>query len=304
MTTRVCNFSAGPAAMPEPVLQRAQAELLDWHGSGMSVMEMSHRGSRVHVDHRARPKRDLRDAARRFRRTTSVLFLQGGAIAQFAAVPAEPAAAGRASPTTSTPATGRQKAIAEAQQVRRRQRRGVERRCRNFTYVPPQSAWKLSTDARVRARLRPTRRSAASNIHWIPDTGSVPLVADTSSHILSRPLDVSKFGLIYAGAQKNIGPAGLTIVIVRDDLTRSRAPRHARACSTTRCRPKADSMFNTPPTFAIYLAGLTFKWLLSAGRPRGNRARQRREGAGAAMRRSTAPDFYRNPGATGGPLAR
>ena len=133
---------------------------------------------------------------------------------------------------------------------------------RNFTYVPKQSAWKLRPDAAY-VHVCTNETIGGVEFHWMPDTGEVPLVADMSSHILSRPLDVSKFGLIYAGAQKNIGPAGLMIVIVREDLLGHALPEHADVLDY-KLQAEADSMLNTPPTFSIYIAGLVFKWLQSA----------------------------------------
>lgn len=257
--TRVWNFSAGPAAMPEPVLQRAQAELLDWHGRGMSIMEMSHRGADF-VSVATKAEADLRELlgiGARYR----VLFMQGGALAQNAIVPLNLLPPGGVADYIDT-GHWSLKSIAE---VRKYGRVNVAASSADaqYTRVPDRSTWRLSEDA---SYVHVTTNETIGGVEypWVPDTGSVPLVADASSHLLSRPLDVARFGLIYAGAQKNIGPAGLTLVIVRDDLT-GRARRECPSVFDYAIQAKADSMFNTPSTFGVYLAGLTFQWLLAQG---------------------------------------
>ena len=288
MTHRVYNFSAGPAAMPEPVLQRAQAELLDWHGSGMSVMEMSHRGSHF-MSILAKAEADLRgllDIPPNYR----VLFLQGGALAQNAAVPLNLLPADGIADYIDT-GHWAQKSIAEAHKYGR-VNVAASSADANYTYIPPQSAWKRSERA---SYVHVTTNETIGGVEYfrVPDTGAVPLVADASSHILSRPFDVARFGVIYAGAQKNIGPAGLTVVIVRDDLT-GRARRECPSVFDYAVQAKADSMFNTPATFAIYLAGLTFEWLLAQGGlaaiERANIAK-----AQALYAEIDRTGFYRNP---------
>ena len=259
MTGRVYNFSAGPAAMPEPVLQRAQAELLDYRGSGMSVMEMSHRGSHF-MAILAKAEADLRTLLA-IPAHYRVLFLQGGALGQNAAVPLNLLPADGVADYIDT-GHWAQKSIAEARKYGR-VNVAASSADAGYTYVPPQSAWQRSDGASY-VHVTPNETIGGVEYHRIPDTGDVPLVADASSHILSRPLDVGKFGVIYAGAQKNIGPAGLTVVIVRDDLT-GRARRECPSVLDYAVQAKADSMFNTPATFAIYLAGLTFEWLLAQG---------------------------------------
>ena len=259
MTHRVYNFSAGPAAMPEPVLQRAQAELLDYRGSGMSVMEMSHRGSHF-MAILAKAEADLRtllDIGDGYR----VLFLQGGALGQNAAVPLNLLAPNGIADYIDT-GHWAQKSIAEAQKYGRVNVAGSSAD-QQYTCVPPVSSWQRSADA---SYVHITTNETIGGVEWfaIPDVGGTPLVADASSHILSRPLEVARFGVIYAGAQKNIGPAGLTVVIVRNDLT-GRARRECPSVFDYAVQAKADSMFNTPATFAIYLAGLTFEWLLAQG---------------------------------------
>ncbi|MCC7487364.1 MAG: 3-phosphoserine/phosphohydroxythreonine transaminase [Burkholderiales bacterium] len=256
---RVFNFGAGPATLPEPVLEQAAAEMLDWHGTGMSVMEMSHRG-KAFIGIHARAEADLRELLA-VPKNYKVLFLHGGAAAQFAMVPMN-LLRGRtvAAYVNSGHWSGR--AIAEA-----------KRYCKvdiaassadaNFTYAPAQERWSIDPGA---AYVHYTSNETIGGVefHWIPDTGAIPLVADASSHILSRPLDVSRFGLVYAGAQKNIGPAGVAIVIVREDLI-GRASPLTPAIFDYRVQAEADSMHNTPPGYAIYLAGLVFQWLKKLG---------------------------------------
>jgi phosphoserine aminotransferase len=288
MTHRVYNFSAGPAAMPEPVLQRAQAELLDYRGSGMSVMEMSHRGSHF-MAILAKAEADLR-ALLAIPAHYRVLFLQGGAIGQNAAVPLNLLPPDGVADYIDT-GHWAQKSIEEARKYGR-VNVAASSADEKYTYVPPQSAWQTSKDASY-VHVTTNETIGGVEYFWIPDTGGVPLVADASSHILSRPLDVAKFGVVYAGAQKNVGPAGLTVVIVRDDLT-GRARQECPSVLDYAVQAKADSMFNTPPTFAIYLAGLTFEWLLAQGGlaaiERANIAK-----ADALYAEIDRTGFYRNP---------
>ena len=288
MTHRVYNFSAGPGAMPEPVLQRAQAELLDYRGSGMSVMEMSHRGSQF-MAILAKAEADLRtllDIGDGY----AVLFLQGGALGQNAGVPLNLLPPDGIADYIDT-GHWAQKSIAEAQKYGR-VNVAASSADQHYTYVPPVSSWQRSRHA---SYVHVTTNETIGGVEYfdIPDAGDTPLVADASSHILSRPLDVARFGVIYAGAQKNIGPAGLTVVIVRKDLI-GRARRECPSVFDYAVQAKADSMFNTPATFAIYLAGLTFEWLLAQGGlaaiERANIAKA--EALYAEIDRS---GFYRNP---------
>ncbi|KPK19280.1 MAG: MFS transporter [Betaproteobacteria bacterium SG8_41] len=256
---RVHNFGAGPAMLPEPVLQQAAAEMLDWHGSGMSVMEMSHRGKEFIAIH-AQAEADLRELLS-IPKNYKVLFLQGGAAAQFAVVPLNLL---RGKDRADYALTGywSKRAIAEA---RRYCKVNIAASSEDgkFSYAPAQDKWKLDPGA---AYVHMTSNETIDGVefHWVPETGDVPLVADASSHILSRPLDVGRFGLIYAGAQKNIGPAGLTIVIVREDLT-GQADPHTPSVFDYKVQAEADSMTNTPATYAIYIAGLVFQWLKQLG---------------------------------------
>lgn len=253
------NFSAGPAVLPKAVLQQAQAELPDWHGSGMSVMEMSHRGKEYMGIH-ARAEADLRELMG-IPGNYKVLFLQGGATQQFAMVPLN-LLRGKAAADYVNTGIWSKKAIVEAKKF-----------CdvnvvasgedRNFSYVPAFENWQLNPDAAY-LHYTPNETIGGVEFNWIPEVGEVPLVADMSSNILSRPVDVSRFGLIYAGAQKNIGPAGVTVVIVREDLL-GQVAAGTPTILDYKTHADADSMYNTPPTYAIYMAGLVFDWLKQQG---------------------------------------
>jgi phosphoserine aminotransferase len=257
--SRVFNFSAGPAALPEEVLGQARDEMLDWHGSGMSVMEMSHRGKEF-ISIAQQAEADLRELLA-IPAGYRVLFLQGGAIAENAIIPMN-LLRGKTSADYVNTGEWSKKSIKEAKKY-----------CtvnvvasaedQNFTYVPAQDTWKLSRDAAY-VHICSNETIGGVEYHWTPDTGAVPLVADMSSHILSRPVDVAKYGLIYGGAQKNVGPAGLTLVIVRDNLIGQALPITPSAFDF-KLQAEADSMYNTPPTYAVYIAGLVFQWLKKKG---------------------------------------
>ncbi len=254
---RVYNFSAGPAVLPEEVLQTAQAEMIDWHGSGMSVMEMSHRGKEF-MGIAEEAETDLRELLA-IPANYKVLFLQGGASAQFSMVPMN-LLRGRKSADYLNTGEWSKKAISEAKKFCT-VNVAASSEDRNFTYAPKEL--KLDRDAAY-VHYTPNETIGGVEFNWIPDTGDVPLVADMSSNILSRRIDVSRFGLIYAGAQKNIGPAGLTIVIVREDLI-GNPVAGIPAMLDYKIHADNDSMYNTPPTYAIYIAGLVFKWLKQTG---------------------------------------
>ena len=256
---RVFNFSAGPAVLPEPVLARAAEEMLDWHGSGMSVMEMSHRGPEFISIH-ARAEADLRELLA-IPKNYKVLFLQGGAAAQFAVIPMN-ILRGRTSADYVNTGQWSTKAIGEAKKYCK-VNVAASSQDANFTYVPKQAQWKLDANAAY-VHITSNETIGGVEFNWIPDTGDVPLVADASTHILSRPMDVSRYALIYAGAQKNIGPAGLTIVIVRDDLLGQSLPS-TPGVFDYKVQAENDSMYNTPATYAIYMAGLVFEWLKGLG---------------------------------------
>jgi len=257
--TRVFNFSAGPAALPEPVLRQAADEMLDWHGSGMSVMEMSHRGKEfiaIHAECEATLRELLAVPA-----NYKVVFMQGGAIAQNAVVPMN-LLRGRRSIDFVNTGEWSKKSIKEAKKYAE-VNIAASAEASGFTQVPTQDTWRLDPNAAY-VHICSNETIGGVEYHWTPDTGAVPLVADMSSNILSRPIDVSRYGLIYCGAQKNIGPAGLTIVIVRDDLIGQALPITPSAFDY-KTQAEADSMYNTPPTYAIYIAGLVFQWLKAQG---------------------------------------
>src|SRR3989441_4330308 len=257
--TRVFNFSAGPAVLPEPVLRTAADEMLDWHGSGMSVMEMSHRGKEFIAIHAEAESliRELLSIPPNYK----VLFLQGGAIGQNAFVPMN-LLRGRSGADYINTGEWSKKSIKEAKKYCT-VNIAASAEDKDFTYVPEQSTWKLSPDAAY-VHVCTNETIGGVEYHWTPDTGDVPLVADASSHILSQPVDVSRYGLIYAGAQKNMGPSGLTIVIVRDDLIGNALPVTPSVFDLKQ-QADNDSMLNTPPTYAIYIAGLVFNWLKAQG---------------------------------------
>jgi phosphoserine aminotransferase len=284
----IFNFSAGPAVLPTEVLAQAREELLDWHGSGMSVMEMSHRGKEF-ISIAESAEKDLRELLA-LPTTYKVLFLQGGASAQFAMIPMNLLRNRKRADYIHTGEWAK-KAIGEAGKFCA-VNVAASGEDRKFTYAPKQSVWKLDAEA---AYVHYTGNETIGGVefHWIPQTGDVPLVCDLSSSLLSRPLDVSRFGLVYAGAQKNIGPAGLTIVIVREDLV-----GHAQAGTPSvfdyKVQADNDSMYNTPPTYAIYIAGLVFQWLKKkgglAGMEKINIAK-----AGLLYELLDADGFYRSP---------
>jgi phosphoserine aminotransferase len=257
--SRVWNFSAGPAALPEAVLRRAQAEMLDWNGSGASVMELSHRGKRF-VELAA-------DAERRLRGLLAVpagykvLFLQGGATQHFAQIPMNLAPEGGSADYIVT-GHWSEKAVREASPYIDARVAGSSASA-NFLDLPPRDTWTLNPAAAY-VHYTPNETIQGVEFHDIPDVGQVPLVADMSSNILSGPLDVSRFGLIYAGAQKNIGPSGLVVMIVRDELL-ARPGRPMAKIFRYAEHAANDSMLNTPNTWGWYLAGLTFEWLEQQG---------------------------------------
>jgi len=285
---RVYNFSAGPAMLPEAVLQRAQAELTDWHGAGASIMEMSHRGKEF-VSVHAEAEQDIRDLLG-VPETYKVLFLQGGATGQFAAIPMNLLRGKNKADYILTGSWGK-KAISEAKKYCE-VNVAASAEGEKFTTIPPFDHWALNTDAAY-VHYTPNETIEGVEFHWIPETGDVPLVGDMSSTILSRPVDVSRFGLIYAGAQKNIGPAGVTLVIVREDLIGNVLLMTPGVWDYAQ-QAKADSMLNTPPTYSLYIAGLVFKWVKEQGGLSAMAERNERK----AKKLYAAIDgsgFYRNP---------
>ena len=256
---RIFNFSAGPATLPLEVLEKARDELTNWHGSGMSVMEMSHRGKEYMSIH-AEAEADLRTLLG-IPANYKVLFLQGGATAQFAMVPMN-LLRGKASADYLHTGEWSKKAIKEAKKFGQ-VNIVASSEDKNFSYAPAFSTWKLDPNAAY-VHIASNETIGGVEIFDTPNTGDVPLVADMSSNILSRPIDVSKYGLIYAGAQKNIGPAGVTVVIVREDLLGQTVPGTPTVFDY-KVQAEAESMYNTPPTYGIYIAGLVFKHLLAKG---------------------------------------
>jgi phosphoserine aminotransferase len=292
--TRPYNFAPGPAALPAEVLQQAAAEMLDWHGSGMSVMEMSHRGKEFISIYEA-AERDLRELLK-VPANYKILFLQGGAIAENAIIPMN--LVGR----KSQPAvvdfinTGSWsvKSIKEAKKYCTVNVAASSEE-QKFSTIPARETWKLSRDAAY-VHICTNETIDGVEFHYTPDvsadTNGAPLVADMSSHILSREIDVSKYGVIYGGAQKNVGPSGLTFVIVREDLLGHALPICPSAFDW-KLVAENQSMFNTPPTYAIYIAGLVFQWLKRQG---GVAAMEQRNIAKAALLYDylDSTDFYSN----------
>lgn len=286
--SRAYNFSAGPAILPQAVLEQAQQEMLDWHGSGMSIMEVSHRGKEF-TSVLQKAEANLRDVMV-IPDNYKILFMQGGASSQFAMIPMN-LLRGKTHADYINTGDWSKKAIAEAQRYCT-VNVAATTEAGNFTAAPTQDQLKLDPDA---AYVHYVHNETIRGVEfdYIPDTGDVPLVADMSSTILSRPIDVSKFGMIYAGAQKNIGPAGLTLVIVRDDLL-----GEVMDCTPTMFNYKVmadnDSMYNTPPTYAMYLAGLVFAWLKEQGGLSAMAVRNQRKSDKLYATIESDP-FYANP---------
>lgn len=257
--SRKYNFCAGPAALPEAVLAQAQVDMLDWHGAGASIMELSHRGEEF-TQVAQESEQDLRELLA-IPDNYKVLFMQGGASSQFAAIPLNLLGNKTEADYIQTGIWG-EKAIEEAARYCNVNVAYSSASNRN-TSIAEQSTWQLNKNAAY-VHYTPNETIGGIEFDYIPDVNGVPLVADYSSSILSRKLDVSKFGLIYAGAQKNIGPAGLVVAIIRDDLL----DRATALCPTMfkySVMAKNDSKYNTPATFAWYLTGLVFKWLKAQG---------------------------------------
>ncbi|MGN6452611.1 MAG: 3-phosphoserine/phosphohydroxythreonine transaminase [Steroidobacteraceae bacterium] len=286
---RVFNFAAGPATLPVEVLEQVRDELLDWQGSGASVMEVSHRGKAFMAVAQESEAllRELLGVPPRYR----VLFLQGGATGQFAAVPLNLAAADS---TVDFIDTGHwsQKALREGRRYIARVNIAADEAASKYTTVPSPQALRLTPGAAY-VHYTPNETIGGVEFPYVPETGSVPLVADMSSTLLSRPLDVKQFGLIYAGAQKNIGPAGLVVVIVRDELT-GRARPGTPAVWDYHAMAQEGSLLNTPATFAWYVATLVLRWLKAQG---GLTAMAAHNRAKAQLLYETidSSGFYRNP---------
>ena len=285
--SRIFNFSAGPAMLPPPVLEQVREDIPDWRG-GMSVMEVSHRGKDF-MEIAAAAEQDLRDLLG-IPADYSVLFLQGGATLQFAMAPLNLAAAEDTADYLQTGSWSK-KAIGEARRFVN-VNVAADSQADNFTSIPPPAEWRLSGTAAY-LHYTPNETIHGVEFHFVPDAGDTPLVADMSSTLLSRPVDVSRFGVIYAGAQKNIGPAGITVAIVRKDLL-SRVRHGVPTLLHYAEYAETGSMTNTPPTFAWYVAGLVFKYLKGEGGLAAMAGRNERKAARlyAAIDES---NFYRNP---------
>lgn len=255
----IYNFSAGPAMLPGEVIEKAAAEMEEWHDSGMSVMEMSHRGKEfMSIAEKAETDlRELMDIPGNYK----VLFLQGGASSQFAMIPMNLLKDKKSADYINTGAWSK-KAIAEAGRYCNVNVAATSEKSK-FTTAPQRTEWSLNPDAAY-VHYTPNETIGGVEFHETPDVGNVPLVADMSSTILSRPVDVSKYGIIYAGAQKNVGPAGLTIVIIRDALISDALPGTPTMFSY-QTHVKTGSMYNTPPTYSWYIAGLVFEWIKEKG---------------------------------------
>lgn len=286
--TRAYNFSAGPAMLPEPVLARIREELLDWQGTGMSVMEVSHR-SKEFIAVAEKAESDLRQLLG-IPDSYCVLFPQGGASLQFSMVPLNLATAGARVDYLDT-GTWSGKAIKEAQRFCD-VHIAASAADNGFKAIPPTSQWQLSPQAEY-LHYTPNETIGGVEFHFVPDAAGVPLVADMSSTILSRPIDVTRFGVIYAGAQKNIGPAGLCVVIVRRDLL-NRCRQGVPSLLNWTEYEQSGSMGNTPPTFAWYVAGLVFEYLIELG---GLEAMQQRNERKARLLYDAIDQsgFYSNP---------
>lgn len=286
--SRVFNFSAGPSMLPEAVLQQARQELLEYGGSGMSVMEMSHRGKDF-MAIAEKTEADLRELMG-IPGHYKVLFLQGGATSQFAMVPINLL---RGKIRTCYVQTGvwSEKAIAEAKRFSE-VIIAASSKAENYMSLPPRGAWSIYADA---AYLHYTSNETIGGVEFpdIPDAEGLPLVCDMSSNILSRPVDVSRYGVIYAGAQKNLGPAGITVVIVREDLLGQTLPQ-TPSLFDYRVQAEQGSMVNTPPTYNWYLLGLVLEWIKQQGGVAPIEQRNIRK-AVKLYAAIDASDFYSNP---------
>jgi phosphoserine aminotransferase len=288
--SRKYNFSAGPAMLPLEVLEQAQQEMSDWNGSGMSVMEMSHRGKEF-MSIAEKAEADLREIMG-IPDNYKVLFLQGGASTQFAMVPLNLLCGSKRmrADYINTGAWSK-KAIAEAGKYCD-VNVAASSEDANFSVIPDISGWNLRDDTAY-VHYVANETIGGVEFHDIPDVGGKTLVADMSSNILSRPVDVSKFGVIYAGAQKNIGPAGLTLVIVRDDLIGNPVPDTPTMLDYS-THAGSGSMYNTPPTYAWYLAGLVFDWIKKKGGLSAMAEINERK-AGKLYAAIDGSDFYNSP---------
>lgn len=287
---RVMNFNAGPAALPQAALERAQAELLDIGGTGMSVMEHSHRGKAYEAVHNEAIAlvKELLAVPDNY----EILLLQGGASQQFAVVPLNLLPAGKSADYVIT-GSWSQKAYKEAKSVGTVRVAATTEQDKKFGRIPAQSELDLDANA---AYVHITSNNTIFGTQWheFPDTGNVPLVADMSSDIMWRPIDVSKFGLIYAGAQKNLGPSGLVVVIVRKDLIEN-GRKDIPVIFQYRTHAENKSLYNTPPTFAVYMLRNVLDWLKANGGLAAAEQRNREKAKILYDAIDARPDLYRSP---------
>lgn len=257
---KVYNFSAGPGMLPEEVMRQAQAEFLDWNGTGMSIMELGHRGHEFQkiADQAEQDLRDLMSIPKNYH----VFFVPGGASAQFAMIPLNLLGAKNKADYIDTGVWSK-KAIEEAMRYGSINVAAKTEYENGLAYIPSQDQWNLTSDASY-LHYTPNETIEGIEFNWIPKIGETTLVADMSSMILSRPVDVTQFGLIYAGAQKNMGQAGITVVIVRDDLIHEPAPRTPTLYSY-KVHAEHHSFYNTPPTYSWYITGLVLAWMKRHG---------------------------------------
>ena len=286
---RVFNFSAGPAVLPEAVLRQAADEMLDWHGSGMSVMEMSHRGKEfiaIHAEAEALLRELLAVPA-----GYKVLFLQGGAIGENAIVPMN-MLRGKASADYVSTGEWSKKSIAEAKKYARVSV-AASGEASKFTSIPPRESWRLDPDAAY-VHICANETIGGVEYHFTPDVGDVPLVADMSSDMLWRKFDVTRFGLVYAGAQKNIGPSGVVVVLVSKELV-ARGRKDIPKIFQLRTPAENKSLYNTPPTFGIYMVRNVLAWLKGIGGLSAIEAQNRKKAARLYGVIDSHSDFYRCP---------
>lgn len=257
---KVINFNAGPAMLPEEVLLQAQAEMLDWHGTGMSIMELGHRGSefKIVAEQSEADLRELMDIPKNYH----VFFLPGGATAQFAMVPLNLFGKSQHADYIDTGIWSK-KAIDEANRYGTVNVAARLEMHKDLMTIPSQDKWDLNPNSAY-VHYTPNETIEGVQFHWIPETGDIPLVADMSSMILSQPIDVSRYGIIYAGAQKNLGQAGIAVVIIRDDLIQEPLAR-TPTLYTYKIHAENKSFYNTPPTYSWYIAGLTLAWMKKQG---------------------------------------
>jgi phosphoserine aminotransferase len=286
--SRIYNFNAGPGMLPEDVLKQAQAELLDWHGSGMSIMEIGHRSPEF-IGVAEQSEADIRELMG-IPKNYQVLFLAGGASAQFSMVPMNLFGTNNTADYIDTGIWSK-KAIVEAKRYGTINLAG-ELQKGDLISIPTQSELQLNPNAAY-LHYTPNETIEGIEFQWVPDAGNVPLVADMSSMILSRPVDVSAYGVIYAGAQKNIGQAGITVVIIRDDLIKEPLP-YTPTLYNYKVEAENKSFYNTPPTYSWYMAGLVFAWMKKKGGVKYFSELNQRKAKKLYGMIDQHPEFYRN----------